>query len=171
VEAELERQEDEEEEAAIAIERAAASTREAAEEASEEAGESAHGGTRVGGSGSHSSGPHGRAKLTLNVRVLTIRRHLRAHPAETRIAVSSSVPARVRVRVREGRGVATLSAGESTGARRYFVRVLWGCLAHARRYTFTVTAYALGGRRVDAGGIVVDRGSFIVDSRDVCASR
>jgi len=170
-EAELERQEDEEEEVAIAAERAAAGARDGAEEAAEEAGELADGKTGTGGSVSHSSKPGTRVKLALRVRVLAIRRHLRAHPAETRIAVWSNVPARVRVRVRDSRGVATLYTGESNAGRRYFARVLWGCLGPARRYTFTVTAYALGERDVGAEDIVVRRRAFTLDGPRVCGPR
>jgi hypothetical protein len=101
--------------------------------------------------------------------VRTIRRRLRGHPAETRIAVSSSVPARVRIRVR-GRGLnRAIYLGDSSEASAYDARVLWGCLARARTYRYTVTAYPLGARAA-GGAIVVSRGAFTVDTPRVCRS-
>jgi hypothetical protein len=101
--------------------------------------------------------------------VRTIRRRLRGHPAETRIAVSSSILARVRVRVR-GRGLnRAIYLGDSSDASAYDVRVLWGCLARARTYKYTVTAYPLG-TRAAADAIVVSRGAFTVDTPRVCRS-
>jgi hypothetical protein len=103
--------------------------------------------------------------------VRTIRRRLRGHPAETRIAVSSSVPARVRVRVR-GRGLnRAIYLGDSSDASVYDVRVLWGCVARARMYRYTATAYPLGSRAAAGDPIVVRRGAFTVDTPRVCRSR
>ncbi len=49
------------------------------------------------------------------------------------------------------------------------MRVLWGCLARARTYKYTVTAYPLG-TRAAADAIVVSRGAFTVDTPRVCRS-
>ncbi len=182
-----EQQEDEEEEAAIAAERAAAAAKDAAEEAAEEAAEASGSGAGAGGSAdrephggashgsahggaSHGSGSARDAKLRLLVDAETIRLLRHGHPAETRISVASSVPARVRVRVR-GHGLnRTIYLGDSSDPGRYYVRVLWGCLSPARKFAYTVTAYAIGETGTGTGPIVSSRGRFTVDSSTVCRS-
>ena len=162
LEEELGAREDEEEERALAAERAARATADATEEATEEAQEQAAA-ERI-----TSPLPYAKTALKLRVRVLT--RHGRSllHPGETRISVATSVPAQVKLALRAHGGPVKLFMGESAKERKYVLRVPWTCRTRTRGYTFAVTVYREGDNQIGPGDTIVRRRAFTIDTHTMC---
>jgi hypothetical protein len=130
----LEAQEDEEESQALGSERSSGAARDAAEEAAEEAEE------RKAGGGGARAAPTLSGRLTLKIKVKTVKRRSHVHPQETDILVITDVPAQIGVLVRDrGQDVHRYS-GETANRHTYLLRVPWTCTAGVRRYRFIVTA-------------------------------
>ena len=163
VEEELEVQEDEEEERAIITERAARAAADTAEEATEEAQEQA---------GQEGAAPHAlytKAALKLRISVLTRRGHPPLPAGETRILVTTSVPAQVKfVLQAHGRPV-KLFRWKSTKGSTYALLVPWTCHTQAGRYTFTVTADRENDGQPSIGDMIVRRRTFTIDTHTICS--
>jgi multidrug efflux pump subunit AcrA (membrane-fusion protein) len=166
VEEELEAQEDEEEERAIAAERAARAASDATEEAAEEAAEAAQ--EQAAREKTQSSASAAEPTLKLQVRISRRRGHSRIRPGETRISVTTSIPAQVRVALQAHGGPVKLFRGESAGERKYVLRVPWTCRSQARRYTFTVTAHGEGVDRTGPGEVTVRHRTFAIPTDTAC---
>jgi hypothetical protein len=163
IEEELEVREDEEEERAIAAERAARAATDAEEEAAEEAQE------HTGREAATLHVPNTKPSLGLRVKVLTRHGHSLISPGETRISVTTSVPAQVKLLLQAPGGPAKLFRGETTEGRKYVLRVPWTCHTRTRRYTFTVTAYREGDSQIGAG--TVRRRAFTTDAHVMSGGR
>ena len=166
VEEELEAREDEEEERAIAAERVAREASDAAEEVAEEAAEAAQEQAERGKTPASSSPAE--PTLKLQVRILRRRGHSLVRPGETRISVTTSIPAQVRVALQAHGGPVKLFRGESAGERKYVLRVPWTCHSQARRYTFTVTAHSEGVDRIGPGETTVRHRAFAIPTNTAC---
>jgi hypothetical protein len=163
LEEELEVQEDAEEERAIATERAARAAADAAEETTEEAQEQA------GQEGPAAHLPYRKSAFKLRVSVLTRRGHPPLHPGETRILVTTSVPAQVKLVLQAHRGPVRLFRWKSTQGRKYALRVPWTCHTQAGRYTFTVTADRENDRQPSIGDMIVRRRTFTIYTHTTCS--
>jgi hypothetical protein len=165
VEEELEVREDEEEERAITAERAAKAATDAAEEATEEAQEQA------GQEEAASHVPYTQAALKLRTSVLTRRDHSPKHPAETRILVTTSVPAQVKLVLLSHGHPVKLFRWKSTQGRKYTLRVPWTCHTQAGKYTFTVTADRENGSKPSIGDMIVRHRTFTIDAHATCSNQ
>ena len=168
LEEELEVREDAEEERAITTERAARAATDAAEEATEEAQEQA-GQEQAGQEGAAPHVPYTQAALKLRVSVLTRRGHPPLHPGETRILVTTSVPAQVKLVLQAHGGPVKLFRWRSTKGRKYALRVPWTCHTQAGRYTFTVTASRENDSQPSIGDMIVRRRAFTVGALTTCS--
>ena len=165
VEEELEVREDAEEERAITIERAARAAADAAEEATEEAQEQA------GQEAAAPQAPYTKAALKLRVSVLTRRGHPPLHLGETRILVTTSVPAQVKLVLLAHGGPVKLFGWKSTKGRKHTLRVPWTCHTQAGRYTFTVTADKENDSQPSIGDMIVRRRTFTIDAHTTCSNQ
>lgn len=164
LEEELEVREDEEEERAIAAERAVREAADVSEEAAQESREA------VEGEATASHLPSGaKVALVLDVSVAVRHRGARGRRVLTTLSATTNVPAQVRIAVHTHGQPVRLFQSHTPG-HAYTLRVPWNCHTGTRRYTFVVRAYAeiegQSGRRT--GAAIVHRGSFTVDPLGVC---
>ncbi len=164
LEEELEDREDEEEERAIAAERTAREATDVAEEATEGAQER----SELEKTTSHLT--YAKVTLKLRVRVLVRHGHSVIDPGETLISVTASIPAQVRIDLRDRGRPVKFFRGESAKGSKYVLHVPWTCRMRARRYTFTVTAYGEGESQTTAGDVIVRHRAFTVNPRTTCAA-
>jgi hypothetical protein len=165
IEEELEVREDEEEERAITAERAAKAATDAAEEATEEAQEQA------GQEEAASHVPSTHAALKLRVSVLTRREHSPKHLGETRISVTTSVPAQVKLVLLAHGDPVRLFRWKSTQGRKYTLSVPWTCHTQAGKYTFTVTADRENDGKPSMGDTIVRHRTFTIDAHATCSNQ
>lgn len=163
VEEELEVREDEEEERAITTERAARAATDAAEEAAEEAQE------QTGQEGAAPHVPYTKTALKLRISVLTRRGHPPLHLGETRILVTTSIPAQVKLVLQAHGGPVKLFRWKSAKGSTYALRVPWTCHTQAGRYTFTVTADRENDSQPSIGNTIVRRRTFAIDAHTTCS--
>ena len=165
IEEELEVREDEEEERAITTERAARAAADAAEEATEEA----QGQTGQEEAASHV--PYTQAALKLRISILTRRDHSPKHPGETRILVTTSVPAQVKLVLLAHGDPVRLVRWKSTQGRKYTLRVPWTCHTQAGRYTFTVTADRENDSKPNIGDMIIRHRTFTIGAHATCSNQ
>lgn len=158
----LEVSEDEEEERAIAVERASREASDVAEEAAEEAQERAE----LEKHASHLA----QAKTALKLRVSVSARagHSNKRPGETRISIATSIPAQVKIALRAHDGLAKLLTRQSAIGHKLILRVPWICHTQAQRYSFTVTARSENHGLTTAGSAIARHGKFTIDTQAIC---
>lgn len=165
VEEELEVREDAEEERAIVTERAARAAADAAEEATEEAQE------RAGREGAASHTPYTKAALKLRISVLTRRGHPPLPAGETRILVTTSVPAQVKLVLQAHGRPVKLFRWKSSKGSTYDLLVPWTCHTQAGRYMFTVTADRENASQPSAGDMIIRRRTFTINAHAKCSKQ